>query len=190
MCFDAHLFGLTQFFQVCGSYLNLVHVKDELAWVKSEFCLCLCTLLKYGSSLWWNRHPVTRRPIRALNGWAAFILLGSTTRRSRCCWSKIILCDAPRICVRKAVFPPYAGSMVHLKTSHGQNRPRRAVLCNFRTQKKRRPVGTFVLWQWLISKAGWNKGWTPATLNVFTHVLYISFHFTKTIFPRFTFFII
>ena len=56
---------------------------------------------------------------------------------------------------------------------------------NFSTYKYRRllSVGTFVLWQWLISKAGRNKGWTPATLSVFTHVLYL-FSFNKNNLPQ------
>ena len=142
MCFDQRLIGLVQFFKcVEGTWILCMLRTNWLEWNPSFVCACAHCLNMVRLSLdWWNRHPVTRRPIRALKGWAAFILLGSTKRRSRCCWSKIILCEAPRICVRKAVFPPYVGSMVHLKTSHGQNRPRRAVLCNFRTRKKRRPV--------------------------------------------------
>ena len=77
---------------------------------------------------------------RALKCRAAFILLGSMERRSRCCWSEnSIRCEAPCICVWKAVFPPYVGSVVHLLTSHGLS-VRALHLCNFCTWKKRRPV--------------------------------------------------
>ena len=121
MCFDERLFSLVQFFKCVEVTWILCMLRTNwLEWNPSFVCACAhCLNMVRLSKPVPCAHDDPSQ--RALKCSATFILLGSTERRSGCCWSEnfSIQCEAPRICVWKAVFPPYVGSVVHPLTSHG-----------------------------------------------------------------------